>query len=125
MAYFNKEDVRDELLKRQLKPEDIDESTAYIDDIAARLRVDPAMIPNPAPYAVRTLAMSYALMQAALNASMNNGNGGENAADAYELKRRVYAARVTELEGEINAQTLLGRGSQKSKFPLSISMQRC
>lgn len=125
MAYFNKEDVRDELLRRLLKQEDIDESTAYIDDIAARLRVDPAMIPTPAPYAVRTLAMSYALMQTALNASMNNGNGGENAADAYELKRRVYSARVAELESEITAQTLLGQGSRKARFPLSISMQRC
>lgn len=125
MAYFNLSDVRDELLKGLIKPEDIAESTAYINDIALRLDVNPDRIPSPAPYQVKTLAMCYALMNTALNASLNNGAGGENEADAYELKRRVYAKRVAELEAQITAKTLLGGGSSGKSFPISIPLRRC
>lgn len=125
MAYFEITEIRDKLLLKLVKPEDVTESTAYIDDIAIRLGVTPGDIPIPAPFAVKTLAMCYALMTAALNASMNNGAGGENEADAYELKRRVYAKRVLELESQITAQTLLGGGSVRKKFPVSIPLARC
>lgn len=123
MAYFEIAENRDKLLK--ITEEDIAESTAYIDDLAMRLDVDPTRIPVPVPYSVKTLAMCYALMTAALNASRNNGGGGENKADAFELKRRVYAKRVAELESQITAKTLLGGGSQKLKFPVSIPLGRC
>ena len=125
IAYFDPFEVRDELLKDMIKQEDIADSTEYIDDIALRLGVDPARILVPAPYQVRTLAMSYCLMTIALNASLNNGAGGENEADAFELKRRVYAKRVAELESQITAKTLLGGGSSGKKFPMSISLRRC
>lgn len=125
VAYFDPFEVRDELLKDMIKQEDIADSTEYIDDIALRLGVDPVRIPVPAPYQVRTLAMCYCLMTIALNASLNNGSGGENEADAYELKRRVYAKRVAELESQITVKTLLGGGSSGKKFPMSISLRRC
>ncbi|VBB05572.1 Hypothetical protein LUCI_0782 [Lucifera butyrica] len=125
MAYFDPVEVRDELLKSLIKEEDIKESTGYIDDIAIRLGVNPARIPKPAPYQVKTLALCYALMVSAQNASLQNGSGGENGADAYEIKRRVYKARVDELEAQVTMQTLLGGGSAGRKFPVSIPLGRC
>jgi hypothetical protein len=125
MAYFALGDVRDELLKELITDADIAESTAYIDDIAMRLGVRPERIPEPPPFQIKSLAMSYALMLTALNASMNNGNGGENEADAYELKRRVYAKRVAELEAQVTVQTLLGGGSSGRKFPVAVPLRRC
>lgn len=124
MAYFTMSDVRDELLKGLITEDDIAESTAYIDDIAIRLGVRPERIVTPAPFQVKTLAMSYALMLTALNASMNNGAGGENAADSYEIKRQVYAKRVAALEDQVTAQTLLGGGSSSRKFPVSTRLGR-
>lgn len=124
-AYFDTFEVRDALLKKLIKQEDILESSDYIEDIAIRLDVDPSRIPTPAPYQVRALAMSYTLMLVALNASLNNGTGGENAADAYELKRRAYAKRVSELEAHVTAQTLLGGGSAGKKIPMSVPLRRC
>jgi len=70
MAYFTISDIRDELLKGLITEADIAESTAYIDDIAIRLGVRPERIVSPVPFQVKTLAMSYALMLTALNASM-------------------------------------------------------
>jgi len=125
MAYFETTDIRDKLLKGSLTEDDIAESTDYINDLAKRLDVAPELIPVPAPFMVKTLAICYALMTAALNASRNNGGGGENEADAWELKRRVYAKRVAELESQVTARTLLGGGSQKQKFPISIPIGRC
>ncbi len=124
MAYFSLSEIRDELLKNLITEEDVVESTAYIDDIAIRLGVRPERIVTPAPFQVRTLAMNYALMLTALNASMNNGTGGENAADAYELKRQVYAKRVASLEEQVTALTLLGGGRSSKKFPASTSVGR-
>lgn len=124
MAYFTMDDVRDELLKGLITEDDIIESTAYIDDIAIRLGVRPERIVTPTPFQVKTLAKCYALMQTALNASLNNGAGGENAADAYEIKRQVYAKRVASLEDQVTAQTLLGGGSASRKFPVSTRLGR-
>lgn len=126
MAYFNQDEVRDVLLKNILKQDDIDESTAYIDDIAQRLQVSPTRIPTPPPFQVKTLAMCYALMVCAGNASLMNGDGGENGADAYELKRKNYAKRVEELETQITAQTLTGNASSTGRtIPINISFGRC
>ena len=125
MAYFETEVVRDSLLKGILKQEDIDESTAYIDDLAQRLEISPARIPNPPPFQVKTLAMCYALMLCAGNKSMMNGDGGENGADAWELKRRIYAKRVDELELQMTATTLIGGGSTGRRIPTSIPLRRC
>lgn len=124
MAYFTISDIRDELLKGLITEADIAESTAYIDDIAIRLGVRPERIVSPVPFQVKTLAMSYALMLTALNASMNNGAGGESAADSYEIKRQVYAKRVASLEDQVTAQTLLGGGSASRKFPVSTRLGR-
>lgn len=125
MAYFDITEVRDELLKQLITEHDVAESTSYIDDIAIRLGVRPERIAVPVPFQVKMLAQAYSLMITALNASMNNGAGGENEADAYELKRRVYAKRVAELEAQITVSTLLGGGSSGNKFPVSIPMRRC
>jgi hypothetical protein len=125
MAYFEQVDVRDALLKGILKQYDIDESTAYIDDLAQRLEVSPARIPTPPPFQVKTLAMCYALMLCAGNKSMMNGDGGENGADAWELKRRIYAKRVDELELQMTATTLTGGGSTGRRIPTSIPLRRC
>jgi hypothetical protein len=125
MAYFETEDVRDSLLKGILKQEDIDESTAYIDDLSQRLEVSPTRIPNPPPFQIKTLAMCYALMVCAGNKSMMNGDGGENGADAWELKRRIYAKRVDELEPQITAQTLTGGTSSTGRMiPINIPFGR-
>lgn len=125
MAYFDPLEVRDELLKTILAEADILDSTAYIDDLAVRFGVNPSKIPTPAPFQIKMLAMCYALMQTALNASMNNGSGGESEADAYELKRRIYAKRVADLESQVTAQTFTGGGSSSKKIPLSTPLRRC
>jgi hypothetical protein len=125
MAYFDPEEIRDKLLQKLVKPEDVEESTDYIDDIAMRFGVDPGRIASPAPYQVRTLAMCYTLMITAQNETRMNSDGGEDGADAYEMKRRIYAKRVAELEAQVTAQTLLGGGSAGKKIPVSIPMKRC
>lgn len=125
MPYFDPEEIRDKLLQKLVKPEDIEESTDYIDDIAIRLGVDPRRIPSPAPYQIRTLAMCYSLMTTAQNETRMNSDGGEDGADSYELKRRVYAKRVAELEAQVTVQTLLGGGSAGKNFPISIPLRRC
>lgn len=125
MAYFDPLEVRDVLLKDILAEADILDSTAYINDLAIRFGVSPSNIPTPAPFQIKTLAMCYALMQTALNTSMNNGSGGESEADAYELKRRIYAKRVADLESQVTAQTFISGGSSSKKIPLSTPIRRC
>ena len=67
--YFNMEDVRDTLLQPRLSDEDVAESTDYVDGLAARLGVSPERIRTPVAYPIRQLALFYALMVCARNAS--------------------------------------------------------
>ena len=125
-VYFDVDDVDDELLKEYLQQYDgIAKSTRYIEDLAAGLGVSPEEIIDPVPFKVAELAECYALMETAKKKSMMNGSGGEDGADAYELKRRVYAAEVSRLEAQITADTLTGGQSVRRRtFPGSIPLYR-
>jgi hypothetical protein len=125
-VYFDVGGVDDELLKDSLTPEAIDKSSRYIEDLAYGLGVEVRDIVDPVPFKVSELAEDYALMETAKKKSMMNSNGATEGADAYELKRRVYAREVSELEGQITADMLEGTDSVKRRtFPGSVPIYRC
>lgn len=127
MAYFDLEDVRDELLRGRLTAFDADESTRYVDGLAARLGVRPDAIRSPTPYPVERLALFYALMVCARNLStLEHGHASEAGDDPYELKRRLYDKEYREWEGRITARTLTGDDGADSghAMPLSVAIGR-
>lgn len=115
---------RDELLKSAVSDNDISEADDYINDLSWSVGIDPIRIPTEIPYKVKQLAIAYALMTAASNKSRMNQKG-QDGVDAYELKRKVYAAKVTSLTDDITASPsiLLGRNSRPSTFK-SIALTR-
>ena len=124
--YFDTAGVDDELLKEIITSEAVAKSTSYIEDLAAGLNVAVEDIAQPTPFKVVELAECYALMETAKKKSMMNSNGNNDGADAYELKRRVYAAEVDRLEAQITAETLTGgKSAARRTFPGSIPIYRC
>ncbi|MDU2066631.1 MAG: hypothetical protein E6713_17570 [Sporomusaceae bacterium] len=112
MIYCELTDLRDELLKKDATQDDIDEATAYIDDLAESLGVAPTRILSPPPYKVKKLAMAYALMTTASNKSRMNQKGVDGV-DAWELKRKVFAAEVDRLTSEIKETPSILTGKKK------------
>ncbi|WP_110955208.1 hypothetical protein [Anaerosinus massiliensis] len=123
--YFDKNLIDDELLKECVTPTHIAKSTAYVEDLANSLGVGAGSIVEPAPFKIQQLAEAYALMEAAKKQSMMNTSGTVEGADAYELKRRVYAAEVDDLTDQITADTFTGgKSAKKRAFPMSVSVYR-
>lgn len=124
-VYFNPHLLRDELLSSLVTEEQIIQSTRYIEDLALSLGVSPNKIAKPVPYKVEILASYYTLMITALQQSMMNSDGSENGEDAYELKRKVYAKMVYDLEGQITRGMLLGYTSTRRRaFPEVLPLSR-
>ena len=124
-VYFDPNDMHDILLARKVTPEIILQSTIFIEDTAGNYGVTPDRIADPTPYKISKLAMYYAYMTAALESSYMGSNGSQDGADAYELKRRVYAGMVASLLGEITADTFTnGQSSVPNSFPMSIPYYR-
>lgn len=124
--YFDRENVRDALLKGMLSEEDIDESTDYVNNLAARLGVKPEEIAEPISYPVEKLALYYALMICAENASKPTAKDGEAKDDPYEKKRALYEERVRYWERQITRETFVGfAGKSAGEFmPLTIGVSR-
>ena len=123
--YFDTTDTADELLTPCLKDTAIAKSSEYIESLALGLGVSVPRIISPTPFIVSELAEAYALMETAKKESMMNTDGQADGADAYELKRRVYAAEVERLEGQITADVLTGGSSVKRRvFPGSVPLYR-
>jgi len=109
--------TKDELLRDLVTVQDIADTHEFIEDFSWSKGVDPIEIPNTeVPYKVKQLAINYTYMTAAQNASIMNQKGIDGA-DAYELKRKVYAAKVEALKNEITVPVLLGTGARESSFP--------
>lgn len=125
MAYFNKDtDIRDDLLKTLVSDSDVAESTDYVDALAQSYGVNPACIATPVPFEIKTIAMTYALITCAENASMMAGDGGEDGADAYELKRRVLAKKLIEFEKRLRPETFTGGGTSAKRYPHVFRLRR-
>ena len=93
--YFNMEDVRDALLQPNLSDEDVAESTEYVDGLAARLGVSPERIRTPVAYPIRQLALFYALMVCARNASdMTSGRSMEAGEDPMRRSVRFMSGSI-------------------------------
>jgi len=108
---------KDELLRDDVTAEDIAVTHAFIEDFSWSKGVDPIEISNThVPYKVKQLAINYTYMMVAQNKSIMNQKGIDGA-DAYELKRKVYAAKVEALKNEITVPVLLGTGARESSFP--------
>lgn len=125
--YFHLEDVRDALLRDILTEEDILESTNYVNGLAARLNVAPDKIRIPAPYPVSQLALFYALMVCARNASMQvTGRDLQAGDDPYERKRAIYEREYKTWEARITAETLTGIDGKPSDsaIPLTTRVAR-
>lgn len=116
MKYFEKEELRDQLLADMLTEEDCVDADDYIEDLARSLGVEPVDIAVPTPYKVKQLVMSYALMVCARNGSIMNEKGSDGT-DAYEMKRRVYQREIDRLTSAMTADILTG---QKSTTGLGI-----
>ena len=118
--YFNMEDVRDTLLQPRLSDEDVAESTDYVDGLAARLGVSPERIRTPVAYPIRQLALFYALMVCARNASaMTSGRSMEAGDDPYEREYMRWEARIS-------AETFTGAEGKDlgENFPLTAKVGR-
>lgn len=125
MSYCTLDDLqRDELLKTSVSNDDIAEADAYVNDLSWSVGIDPIRIPTEVPYKIKQLAIAYALMTAASNKSRMNQRG-EDGVDAYELKRKVFAAKVDNLTNYITATpaVLLGPIVRSSSIK-SISLAR-
>ena len=103
--YFHIEDVRDVLLKDLLTDEDIEESTQYVNGLAARLKVRQDQIRTPVAYPISQLALFYALMVCARNQSVYIDRNLETQDDAYERKRAIYEKEYQRWESRITAET--------------------
>lgn len=125
MAYFEVAEIRDQLLKNIIVQSDVDESTNYVEDLALSYGVSPDDIPKDPPYIVRKIAMYYALMTCAQNTSRYNDEGDDVGPDAYEMKRRMYASRLSDIEGKLTAASFAGGASAVTRFPTRIPMRRC
>lgn len=125
MQYFEIEDVRDGLLKPILNQSDIDEATDYIEDLALKYGVDPKSIPSDVPFTIKKIAMYYALATCAQNTSQYNDEGDEVGPDAYEMKRRIYQKRLSELEATLSVETFTGGAAAINRFPTRIPFGRC
>lgn len=121
MKYFEKEEIRDQLLADMLTEEDIADADNYIDDLAQSLNVEPRDIVIPTPYKVKQLAMSYALMICARGGSIMNERGADGN-DAYEIKRRVYQREIDRLTSAMTVQILTGQKSNAA--PGVITLER-
>ena len=124
--YFNIEDVLDVLLKDLLTDEDIQESTQYVNGLAARLSVAPDHIRTPIAYPVSQLALFYALMVCARNASALIDGNLETKEDAYERKRAIYEKEYLRWEARITAETFTGLAGADAgdAIPLTTKVRR-
>ena len=124
--YFNIEDVRDVLLKELLTDADIEESTQYVNGLAARLGVSLDKIRTPVAYPVSQLALFYALMVCARNQSVYVDRNLETQDDAYERKRAIYEKEYQRWESRITAETFTGDTGVDSgtEFPLTTRIGR-
>lgn len=125
MVYFDTDLIDDEMLKDSVTEKHIAKSSAYIEDLAKSLGVDIEDIADPTPFKIQEIAEAYALMETATKQSMMNTEGTANGADSFELKRRVYAAKIASLESQITADTFTGgKSAKKRTFPMSVPMYR-
>lgn len=123
--YFDADTIDDEMLKDSVTEKQIYKTSQYIEDLAESLNVDAENILEPTPFKVAELAEAYALMETAKKQSMMNTNGAVEGADAYELKRRVYASEVSRLEAQITAETFTGgQSASRRTFPMSVKVYR-
>lgn len=123
--YFDADSIDDEMLKGSVTEKQIYKASQYIEDFAESLNVDPADILDPTPFKVAELAEAYALHETAKKQSMMNTSGAVEGADAFELKRRVYADEVSRLEAQITADTFTGGlSATRRKFPMSVKVYR-
>ena len=118
MSYCTSNDIMDTLLKVQ--ESDMKEAADYVDSLARSLGV--SRIITPTPYEVKQLAISYACMIRAKYLAGKAPKGDSE--DAYERKRRTYAADVQYWEGKITAALLSGNARERRKFPPVIAMYR-
>lgn len=108
---------KDELLQDLVTNEDIAATHEFIEDFSWSKGVDPIEISNThVPYKLKQLAINYTYMTVANNKSIMN-NKAQDGADAYDLKRKVYAAEVERLKNEITAPVLLGHSPRQSLIP--------
>ena len=122
-CYFDINNIDDSLLKKEIKSNQIAKTNQYIEDLARSLGV--GSIVEPTPFKIQQLAEAYLLMEVAKNKSMMNTSGSVEGADAYELKRRVFADEVDSLIVQITADTFTaGKSAKKNTFPMSIPFRR-
>lgn len=123
--YFDLDDLHDSLLNKRVSDWIMHKTSQYIEDLAKNYGVAPEDIKNPTPFKVNQIAVYYALMTAALESSRMASNGEQDGADAYELKRRVYADMLKDLLDEISAETFTeGLSAPANPFPMSIKIHR-
>jgi len=111
MALIAASDVRDDLLGPLVVSDDLAAVDAYLYDLAATLEVVATELPSTLPYRVKELLVAkcceiVAKRKAGFSPGSYTGNDG---ADAYELKRRIYAADVKRLELLIDRKALTGQ----------------
>lgn len=123
--YFDTDDVVDALLQKKITDRILLKSSLYIEDLAMNFDVRPEHIAHPVPFKIARLAMCYALMTAALENSRMASNGQQDGADAYELKRRVFAEELKALEGQLSAETFTdGQSALAATYPMSVPFLR-
>lgn len=125
-VYFDLTVIEGEsLLKTVVGISHIEKSTRYIENLAISLGVKVDEITNPIPMKIQELAECYTFMEAAKKKSKMNASGSSEGADAYELKRRVYAAEVDKLTKEITANDFLANKSSTAwEFPFTMPLYR-
>ena len=124
MIYFNSDNLADDLLKKVMSPDIINESSEYIEGQAKIYGVDPKDIIKPAPYLISRLAESYAYMTAArLSARFTKGDDATK--DAFSLKYTMYKGIVDSLERQLNAGVFTGGATEKRRtFPMTVHLYR-
>lgn len=126
MAKIATSDIRDELLSPLVVSDDLAEVDQYLSDLAATLEVVEADIPSVLPYRAKQLLVAkcceiVAKRKAGFSPASYTGNDG---ADAYELKRRIYAADVKRLELLIDKKALTGAAPAAAAGHYSFTIVR-
>ena len=108
MNYITTDDIRDDLLLPLLVAADITEANSYLYNEA--VRTGAKFIQTPPTYQVKRLGVCKCLelvagRKAMLSPkTMSSGDG----IDAYELKRRAYAAERREIAAGLSARDFTG-----------------
>jgi len=125
--YIAATDIVDDLIKPEMITEsDLDETDDFITQICRDNDVDPVNLPNPIPYKVKALAISYCCCQVCIR---KTGTGPKQYQDAggtdnFGRKLKIFQDQVDRRIGQMDYLVILGLQQMYGGNSGPISIER-